>query len=182
MAQGVPAAGPARPASSPAAPAVPSPGVIAPANLPKSKDQIKAEKAEQEVQRTLNTYIEARNGLLTGLKGTETGPIAGRMPAFTAEQQIAEGGVSAMAPVLKQLFRSAGEGVFTDRDQALLLDMVPTRKDEPEARKAKIENIDRIVAAKLGMQVPPFQAASGAAPKPAGGIKFLGFENTGVSP
>jgi hypothetical protein len=174
MAQGAPAAGPASaPASSPAAPAS---GVIAPANLPKSKDQIKAEKAEQDVQRTLNTYIEARNGLLTGLAGTETGAIAGRITPFTAAQQTAEGGVAAMAPVLKQLFRSAGEGVFTDRDQALLLDMVPTRKDEPEARKAKIENIDRIVAAKLGMQVPAFQATPAGSPKPAGGIKFLGFE------
>jgi hypothetical protein len=56
-----------------------------------------------------------------------------------------------MAPVLKQLFRVAGEGVFTDRDQALLLQMIPTRTTRPEARAAQIENIDKIVKAKLGM-------------------------------
>ena len=58
---------------------------------------------------------------------------------------------AAMAPVLKQLFRVSGEGVFTDRDQALLLDMVPKRTDLPAAREAKIANIDAIVRAKLGM-------------------------------
>jgi len=45
----------------------------------------------------------------------------------------------------------AGEGVFTDRDQALLLDMVPKRSDRPEARFAKIRNIDAIINAKLGI-------------------------------
>jgi hypothetical protein len=96
-----------------------------------------------------NLYETARDGLISGLSGSETGPIVGRVPAFTTEQQVAEGGVAAMAPVLKQLFRVSGEGVFTDRDQQLLLDMVPTRKDRPEAREQKIKNIDNIVKAKL---------------------------------
>jgi hypothetical protein len=56
-----------------------------------------------------------------------------------------------MAPVLKQIFRVAGEGTFTDKDQALLLEMVPTRKDSPEARAIKTQNIDNIIRAKLGM-------------------------------
>jgi hypothetical protein len=30
--------------------------------------------------------------------------------------------------------------------------MIPTRKDHPEARKAKIEMINQIVSAKLGIQ------------------------------
>jgi hypothetical protein len=58
---------------------------------------------------------------------------------------VAEGAVAAIAPVLKQLFRVAGEGVFTDRDQQLLLDMVPKRTDFPQAREAKLANIDKIV-------------------------------------
>lgn len=33
--------------------------------------------------------------------------------------------------------------------------MVPTRTDTPEARKAKIENIDRIIRAKVGTQSTP---------------------------
>lgn len=96
-------------------------------------------------------YQAAREGLVTGLEGSETGPLAGRIPAMTTNQQVAEGAVSAMAPVLKQLFRSAGEGTFTDRDQELLLRMVPTRTDTPEARQTKLANIDSIVQAKLGI-------------------------------
>jgi hypothetical protein len=111
-------------------------------------------KRKDETSRTLNSYVAARDGLLAGLGETVTGPFMGRTPALGSEQQIAQGAVSAMAPVLKQLFRVAGEGVFTDRDQALLLEMVPDRTDRPEARASKMANIDRIVAAKLGMQVP----------------------------
>jgi hypothetical protein len=54
-----------------------------------------------------------------------------------------------MAPILKQLFRGAGEGTFTNQDQELLIAMLPTRKDTPEARIIKVQNIDAIVRAKL---------------------------------
>ena len=93
-----------------------------------------------------------------------------------------------MAPVLKQLFRSAGEGTFTDRDQELLLDMVPKRTDRAEAIAEKMANIDRIVSAKLGMSVPQVtipkvdetpKRRGNALAGPQGaqtGIKFLGFE------
>lgn len=62
---------------------------------------------------------------------------------------MAEGSVAAMAPVLKQLFRTAGEGTFTDKDQQLLVSMLPTRTDTPAARQFKMTNIDNIVRAKL---------------------------------
>lgn len=104
-----------------------------------------------KADQALELYEAAREGLIAGLEGTTTGPVAGRFPALTSGQQIAEGGVAAMAPVLKQLFRVAGEGTFTDKDQELLLNMVPKRTDLPDARKAKIENIDKIVKAKLGI-------------------------------
>jgi hypothetical protein len=92
---------------------------------------------------------------------TRTGPLSGRLPAMTAAQQTAEGAEATMAPILKDLFRSSGEGTFTEGDQALLLKMVPTRTDHPEARKAKLAMIDEIVLAKLGMSGQP---AAGAAP------------------
>jgi len=98
----------------------------------------------------LDTYNAAMSELEASLGNTETGPIAGRIPAVTAKAQIAEGTVAAIAPVLKQLFRSAGEGVFTDKDQALLMDMLPKRTDHPETIAAKKANIDAIVRAKLG--------------------------------
>lgn len=107
-------------------------------------------------------YQSGVKSLESAMGGTETGPIAGRIPAITAAQQTAEGAEATMAPILKQLFRQAGEGTFTDSDQALLMKMVPTRKDHPEARKAKIEMIDGIVRAKLGIDAGG--ATSGAAP------------------
>ena len=119
-----------------------------------------------DTKKAVDMYVASRNGLLSGLEGSFTGPIVGRSMAYTAKQQIAEGGVAAMAPVLKQLFRVSGEGTFTDKDQELLLDMVPTRKDEPEARAAKIDNIDKIIAAKLGMPIPARAGAASAAPDP----------------
>ena len=99
-----------------------------------------------------NVYNGAMENLSTSLGGTTTGPFVGLIPSITTNQQIAEGAVAVMAPVLKQMFRSAGEGIFTDKDQELLMKMVPTRKDLPEAREAKIKAIDLVVRAKLGKQ------------------------------
>lgn len=116
-----------------------------------------------DLNSALELYETAKKGLMEGLGGSETGAIVGMLPAITAKQQIAKGSVAAMAPVLKQLFRTAGEGVFTDRDQQLLLDMVPGRTDLPEARNAMIANIDAIVKAKLKssnrIQAAPEEAA-----------------------
>lgn len=118
--------------------------------------QVGVERAESDrlKSQAMAQYEAARDGLVSGLSGTNTGPIAGRLPAVTEGQQIAEGSVAAMAPVLKQLFRSAGEGVFTDRDQALLMEMLPRRTDLPAAAEAKLRNIDAIVKAKLGSAAP----------------------------
>jgi hypothetical protein len=114
----------------------------------------KNQNGPQQMAQTWQTYNQAKKGLLAGLAGSETGPLAGRMPAVTTAQQVAEGGVSAMAPVLKQIFRVAGEGTFTDKDQELLMQMVPTRKDNPDARQQKLDNIDNIIRAKMGKPVP----------------------------
>lgn len=131
---------------------------------------------DEKLKSTLDLYETARDGLLSGLEGSVTGPFAGRMPAVTEAQQTAEGGVAAMAPVLKQLFRVSGEGVFTDRDQALLLDMVPKRTDHPEARRKKMENIDAIVKAKLGMggKSAPVQTGAPQVGEVRKGFRFKG--------
>lgn len=117
------------------------------------KQKVEAEKKEN--QKTYNAYKVGMLNLEKALEKTTTGPVAGRAPALTTEQQTAEGAIASMAPVLKQLFRSAGEGAFTDYDQKLLLDMMPTRADTPQARKQKIQNINEIVEAKLGMRELP---------------------------
>jgi hypothetical protein len=143
--------------------------------IPGGPQAAAATKAANEARSTSpdavwNMYQTARNGMMRALEQTSTGPIVGRIPAITASQQTAQGGVSAMAPVLKQLFRVAGEGVFTDRDQALLLEMVPDRTDLPAARDAKMVNIDAIVRAKLGFEAqngPQSGGASGSFGDPA---------------
>lgn len=125
---------------------------------------------------TAYAAFQAGVSSLTGaMDKTETGPLMGRLPAVTSAQQTAEGAEATMAPVLKQLFRDAGEGTFTDSDQALLMKMVPNRKDHPEARKAKIEMIDGIVRAKLGIGV------GGAVPgaTPAGAPKRVRVDAEG---
>lgn len=122
------------------------------------ESQVKAQAEQAATSRSNNTaakvYEEGMGGAIRALAGSSTGPIVGRLPALTSDQQIAEGGISAMAPVLKQMFRVAGEGTFTDKDQDLLMAMLPTRKDSPEAREAKAANVDNIVRAKLNMGPP----------------------------
>lgn len=113
-----------------------------------TKAQVERAKNEQ----AWSMYETAMTGLQGAMSGTVTGPVFGRVPAFSAGQQTADGAVAAMAPILKQLFRTAGEGTFTDKDQQLLLAMVPTRADRAEAREAKIANINAIVRAKLGLE------------------------------
>lgn len=115
-----------------------------------SKAEAETRKTEKSNESAWAVYDNAMSNLAGAMAGTETGPVAGWIPAVTSNQQIAEGAVAVMAPVLKQMFRAAGEGVFTDKDQELLMKMVPTRKDTPEARVAKIKAIDSVVRAKLG--------------------------------
>lgn len=130
-----------------------------------AKATAKAGADRADAQRTksdaLRVYEAGLAGLQPAMAGTITGPLAGRVPAVTTGQQTAEGAIAAMAPILKQIFRTAGEGTFTDSDQKLLMDMIPKRTDTPEARTAKLANIDAIVRAKLGGASQP-QAASAA--------------------
>lgn len=123
-------------------------------------------------------YQASVKNLESAMSDTATGPVAGRLPALTAAQQTAEGAQATMAPILKQLFRNAGEGTFTDQDQALLMKMVPTRQDHPEARKAKLGMIDEVVRAKLGIGGAPAAAAGG----PAVGAVEDGYRFKGGDP
>ena len=105
-------------------------------------------------------YQTAMQNISNSLGGTNfSGPVFGLVPAMTTEAKIADGAKAIMAPILKQMFRSAGEGTFTDKDQALLLEMVPTRTDTKESAASKIEMINAVVESKLGgvQATPPVQ-------------------------
>jgi hypothetical protein len=120
------------------------------------------------------TYQAAIGQLEKAASATTTNPIAGIIPAVSANAQIMEGAINTMAPVLKEMFRQAGEGTFTDKDQELLLNMVPTRKDHPEAVKAKLEMIDNLVRAKLQQG-----SAKTSAPPPPARTRNFEFEYMG---
>jgi len=118
---------------------------------PQEKSDIKAASLDAQNQSLFETFDIGMKNIEEAMSQTETGPVVGRLPTFTAAQQTAEGATATMAPILKSMFRTAGEGTFTDKDQELLLNMVPARTDHPEARKAKISMIYDIVRAKLGV-------------------------------
>jgi len=127
---------------------------VAKANVKQAADQAVKNKSNQSA---LNVYETGIENLRDALGDTSTGPLVGILPAWTANAQVAEGAISLMAPVLKQMFRGAGEGTFTDKDQELLLGMIPTRKDNPEAVQAKLSALDNLVRAKLTVEQPQQQ-------------------------
>lgn len=115
----------------------------------------KAEADRKDIQNTNDkayaVYRAGMDGLATAMSNADTGVVAGTMFALSDDNKIASGTVAAMAPILKQMFRADGEGNFTDSDQKLLLDMIPTTSDSPKVSQAKLRNIDLIVNAKLGI-------------------------------
>ena len=119
-----------------------------------------------------NVYSNAMDNFAQAMSGTITGPFVGFIPAITANAQIADGAIAVMAPVLKDVFRSAGEGTFTKDDQEVLMEMLPTRKDKPKARVAKIKAVDALVRAKLGIDdeglgAPPVTGDKETTPPPS---------------
>lgn len=89
------------------------------------------------------------SNLEESLAGTTTGKLAGYLPAITASQQKADQAVAMLAPILKQTFRAAGEGVFTDKDQELLMAMIPTRGSSTAVIQSAIQALNQLVMLKL---------------------------------
>lgn len=119
-------------------------------------------KEKRKGDKALEVYEGAFKNLTDSLGQTFTGPGVGLIPAITENSQTAEAAIASMAPILKEVFRVSGEGVFTDKDQELLLRMIPDRGIHPEARKAILSNIDAIIRSKIGVDEPeqgPFSQA-----------------------
>lgn len=123
------------------------------ANRQRQIDEAKAQAEKNAARPGLNAAYDlwtvASDELANALNSTRTGPIVGRMAALSADAQNADSAVAAMAPVLKGLFRQAGEGTFTKDDQAVLMAMLPTREMLPEARKDALRRVNDMVRAKL---------------------------------
>lgn len=132
------------------------------------KGKTEEERAQEQVMknRTWNLWTNAARELEQDLLGTSTGFGFGMVPAMFESQQLADAAVSRMAPILKNIFRESGEGVFTDQDQALLLGMIPDRGTSPAAVRKIMQSINMMVALKLNQPVDiqaPQSAPTGGA-------------------
>lgn len=116
----------------------------------------------------------AISGLEESLGNTATGRVVGLLPAITSSQQIADQAIAIMAPVLKNIFRESGEGVFTDKDQQILIDMIPDRGSNPDTIAYAIKMINDLVAAKLNQPTTTMQI-----PTPSAGSQVLRFDAQG---
>ena len=119
------------------------------ASVGQAKASVKALAENKSNSKTLGVYNTAMGNLTKALDGTITGPFIGLTPALTSNAQIADGAISMMIPLMKDVFRGAGEGSFSDGDQKVLIDLIPTRSDTPEARASRISMIDSIIRSKL---------------------------------
>jgi hypothetical protein len=103
-------------------------------------------------KKALDVYTGAMSNLTKTLDNTITGPFIGLTPGLTANAQIADGAVAMMLPLLKDVFRGAGEGTFTQGDQDILTNLIPTRSTLKEARTAQIQAIDTMIRSKLSAE------------------------------
>jgi len=110
---------------------------------------------QKAMDEAFKVYEVGISNLGEALGQTETGYLYGKIPAITSGAQTFEAAGDLMLPVLKDIFRKAGEGTFTDSDQRVMENMLPTRGDAPEAARAKMKMLDDMIRAKLGKPLAP---------------------------
>jgi len=140
-----------------------------------AKNAANALKTEKSDKKALNVYEAAMSGLTESFEDANTGAIIGLLPAIANDDRVLDAAIAILSPVLKNVVREAGEGTFTEGDQRQITELMPTRRDNKEVAKKKIELLDAFVRSKLsgGQQ----QEVTPQSPiKNTGGIKFLGFE------
>ena len=116
-----------------------------------AKAIVEADQGRRDNSKALRAYEAGIGSLATSLGNTYTGLGGGLVSAFTVKGQIADASVALMAPILKDIFRAAGEGTFTKDDQAILMAMLPTLDMKPAARAASLAAVDAVVRAKLSV-------------------------------
>ena len=116
--------------------------------------------AEFAKQATTNRILKSQldfgfDNLGTALGATgQTGKIFGNLPAVTTGAQLADNAKAILLPLMKGVWRGAGEGVFTDKDQETLEAMFPSRDMTPEAAKQALLIVRQLTELKL--QNPTF--------------------------
>jgi len=116
-----------------------------------SKAIIDREEGKRSNSKALRAYEAGISSLATALGNTYTGIGGDLISAFTVKGQIANASIALMAPILKDIFRGAGEGTFTEGDQKTLMAMLPTLSMKKEARAEQLAKIDKVVREKLSV-------------------------------
>ena len=78
-----------------------------------------------------------------------TGSLQGNLPAASKNSRMFETTQKQMLPLLKDVFRKPGEGTFTEGDQRLLTELLPSRTMDAEEFNAAITRLDAVVAMKV---------------------------------
>lgn len=81
------------------------------------------------------------------LRGTGVGSVAEYLP--TPKMQRFEAQAKALAVLLKPLIRAPGEGPWTDKDQALLDRLVPTRFTSDKDNEDRLQSTKRFIMSKV---------------------------------
>lgn len=124
--------------------------------IAEAEERVKADFSTQADDRkrasALAVYETSMAGVMEAFGMGNSGPWIGMLPALSQDQKKLEGSIAALAPTLKNVFREAGEGTFTNDDQRLLNEMAPKRTDQPDVAMWKAQNLDNIVRMKLNGQ------------------------------
>jgi hypothetical protein len=115
----------------------------------RAKAAAKDESVARSNQKALNVYESAVSGLLEDFETASTGPIAGLIPAIGEDERVLEASINIMRPVIKGVVREAGEGTFSDQDQELIDQLIPSRNDTDEVARRKIKRLDAFIRSKL---------------------------------
>tara|TARA_R110000782_G_scaffold263174_1_gene355701 strand:+ start:1689 stop:3014 length:1326 start_codon:yes stop_codon:yes gene_type:complete len=116
-----------------------------------AKAVLAQDKGKRDNGKALKAYEAGISSLSTALGNTYTGLGGDLISGLTVDGQIANASVALMAPILKDIFRGAGEGTFTKDDQEILLRMLPTANMKSGAREAALKQLDMVVRAKLSV-------------------------------
>lgn len=118
---------------------------------------IKEQEKASKNQTAYASYEQAANSVKS-LSDKAGSGLFGLAPAVFADDRLFEGAISILRPAIKDVVRGSGEGTFTDSDQRVMDQMLPSRVDSPEVRMTKLQMLDNFIRAKLGQQPAEQQA------------------------
>jgi hypothetical protein len=105
-------------------------------------------------ERILETVESSLEDLEGAFNNALTGPIVGLGPSITKPAQALDLAHATVSAILKQVFKVAGEGNFSDSDQKLLLGLIPDKRTDRSVAIAQKNLIREIVKSKISNRNP----------------------------